>query len=268
MITGSICGCLVCRLEKSLIAELGHESSTTQYRLLTAPSLILSRFQNTLDLIEHLHTPDNLRDGSSADSTLVELLGLCSKSNDVSTWQRILLLVFIPTIHRTTSQVAAAFPSLERDDISQHVIAGLLEFLPSRELQLRRSHIAFTIARKLRRIAFRWAIRESRSAVSEEPERDRAACADVPLEVDPLQARLLLYQFLDNCQRAGWLSREERDLVFQSKVEGLSCPELARRNGHSSVAIQHRIQRLINRLKRLARKPLPDSARQLELFAR
>lgn len=268
MITGSNCGCLVCRLEKSLIAELGDESSTRQYRLLTAPSLILSRFENPLDLIDHLHAPDSIRDGSSGDSTLVELLGLCVKPNAESAWQRILPLVFIPTIHRTTSQVAATFPSLERDDISQRVIVALLEFLPSRELQVRRSHIAFTIARKLRRITFRWAIRESRGPASEESDRDRAVQTDGTLAAEPLHHRLLLYQFLDNCRRAGWLSREECDLLIQSKVEGVSCPELARRNGHSSVATQHRIQRVINRLRRLARKTLSDSARQLELFAR
>ena len=38
----------------------------------------------------------------------------------------------------------------------------------------------------------------------------------------------------------------ERRILTESKIEGLSCRELSQRNGHSAVAIQHRIQRLID----------------------
>jgi hypothetical protein len=44
--------------------------------------------------------------------------------------------------------------------------------------------------------------------------------------------------------------------------------ELARRDSHSAVAIQHRIQRLLDRLRRVAQRTGPRSSEQLELFPR
>jgi DNA-directed RNA polymerase specialized sigma24 family protein len=268
MMTGSSCDCLVCQLEKNLIAELDDERAGEEYRLLSASSAILARFQNSIDLIRHLHSPGSSNHGASDDLTLLELLRLSRKSGDSSIYRQILLLAFIPTIHRTKSQIAATFPSLARDDIAQHAIASLLEFLGSRELETRRSHIAFTIARKLRRLAFRWAIHESRAAPSDD--RARYAVGDAGRAAGPetLQAPALLCEFLDNCERARWLSSEERELVVLFKVEGVSCQELARRNGHSAVAIQHRIQRLLDRLRRLAKRRAGPWPEQLELFPR
>ena len=264
--TGSTCGCLVCQLEKSLVAELGDERAGGEYRLLTPPSAILSRFANSLELIQQLHTPGTPSHGPSGDLILLELLRLSRESSRHSMWQQILLLVFIPTIHRTTSQIAATFPSLARDDIAQHALATLLEFFGSRELQTRRSHIAFTIARKVRRVAFRSAIHESRLAASDDRDQSPSMRAGDAADADILYAEILLYQFLDNCQRAGSLSPEERNLLIQLKVEGISCQELASRNGHSAVAIQHRIQRSLDRLRRLAKMPPGPLAEQLELF--
>jgi DNA-directed RNA polymerase specialized sigma24 family protein len=268
MMTGSTCDCLVCQLEKTLIAELGDERACEEYRLLTAPSAILSRFANSLELIGQLHIPGTSSHGPSGDLILLELLRSSRESGVHRMWQQVLLLVFIPTIHRTTSQIAATFPSLARDDISQHALATLLEFLRSRELHRRHSHIAFTIARKIRRLAFRWAIHESRLAASDDRDQSPTLYAADAGGGNAVHATILLHQFLDNCQRAGWLSFEERDLLIQFKVEGISCRELASRNGHSAVAIQHRIQRSLDRLRRLAKIPAGLLPEQLELFPR
>ena len=83
---------------------------------------------------------------------------------------------------------------------------------------------------------------------------------------DDSHASILLGQFLDNCQRRGWLSTEERELLIEFKLEGISGPELARRNGHSVVAIRHRIQRLLDRLRRIAQSSGSGMPQQLNLF--
>jgi DNA-directed RNA polymerase specialized sigma24 family protein len=149
---------------------------------------------------------------------------------------------------------------LARDDISQHVVSVFLELLASNEFRACRSHVAFAISRKLRRHAFRWAIREARLAVARVME-------ETPIEEmddrEPLDAQVILQDFLDNCQTAGWLLDEERSLLIQLKVQGVSCRELASRNGHSAVAIQHKIQRVLDKLRRVAAKNPP---RQLEMF--
>jgi DNA-directed RNA polymerase specialized sigma24 family protein len=266
MMTGSTCDCLVCQLEKNLIAELSDERVSGEYRLLTAPTTPLSRFASPLELIEELHRPVISNHGPLGDLILRELLRFVRESSRQSMWQQILLLVFIPTIHRTTSQIAATFPAIVRDDVAQHALATLLEFLGSKELQTRQSHMAFTIARRVRRVAFRWAIHEARHTRSDDGNENVAMRADDAAGGDILHAEILLYQFLDDCQRAGWLSSQERNLLIKFKVEGVSCQELANRNGHSAVAIQHRIQRSLDRLRRLAKSPPGSLAEQLELF--
>jgi DNA-directed RNA polymerase specialized sigma24 family protein len=268
MMTGSSCDCLVCQLEKNLIAELGDDRAGEEYRLLSASSAILSRFRNPLDLVRHLHTPGSSNHGASGDLTLLELLRFRRESGAFSIYRQILLLAFIPTIHRTKSQIAATFPALARDDIAQHAVTTLLEFLGSRELEARRSHIAFTIARKLRRLAFRWAMHELRVAPSGDRVRMEVGSTGDAQRPQTLDAHVLLHEFLDNCERARWLSSEERELLVSFKVEGVSCQELARRNGHSAVAIQHRIQRLLDRLRRLAKRRAGPWPEQLELFPR
>jgi hypothetical protein len=256
MIAGSNCDCLVCRLEKTLIAGLGEEWTSEEWRLPAPQGGILPRFSNPLDLVRELHTPEDRKDSSSSDALLSELLKRNSSTPPPSVWQRLLLLVFIPTIHRTASQITAMFPTLARDDTSQHVVTVFLEFLDSTELQTRNSHVAFTI-------------HESRGVAPEEAEGDRIVYVEEAVAAEPRYAEVLLQQFLDNCEKMGWLTVEERNLLVRFKIEGVTCEELAGRNGHSAVAMQHRIGRLLDRLRRLAHRTRWErSPEQLELFPR
>jgi DNA-directed RNA polymerase specialized sigma24 family protein len=266
MMTASHCDCIVCRLEASLIAELSDDRSKEEFRLFAVSSPILASFQTTFKLIQQLHDQDNHQQNPSSDEVILHLLSNNTNAIFRSIWQRILLLVFIPTVHRTTSQIVGTFPSLTRDDTAQHILTVLLEFLDSEELHSRRSQLAFTIARKIRRSAFRWAIRESRRSLRD----DTDAVPPIPLETDACEENshpnILLRQFFDNCQRRGLLSIEERELLTKFKLEGISGPELARRNGHSAVAIRHRVQRVLGRLRRVAQTSGNGTAEQLNLF--
>lgn len=258
MRAGSKCRCLVCRVERQFIAEMESESAWRE-----APIHVdLRAFANPLDLVRALHAAGNPANIERSERLLRALVGENARASCGSFWQRLLLLAFIPAIHRTTSQVRMAFPSLAEDDVCQHAMAVLLEFLASKELQTLSSHLAFTVARRIRRGVFRWAIGESRLAA---PEEIQESSFEEPAGRETAEAATILGYFLDTCQRAGWLSREERQLLMQSKIQGLSYGELAMRNGHSAVAIQHRLQRVLERLRRVAKKSPP---RQLELFER
>jgi len=266
MMARSKCDCLVCRLEASLIAELSDDRGREQFRLLTASSRILSAFPTALDLTEHLHKGH--QQNSPSDPVLLELVARTAHAAFGPIAQTLLLLVFVPTIHRTTSQIAGTFPSLAREDTAQCLFTALLEFLRSKDLQSRHSHIAFTIARKIRRNGFRWAIRESRKALQNEADGTHATFLEAEASVEDSHSDVLLEQFLDRCQRSGWLSSEERQLLTQFKLERVSGPELARRSGLSVVAIRHRIQRVLGRLRRIARSRGLAQSEQLDLFSR
>jgi DNA-directed RNA polymerase specialized sigma24 family protein len=266
MMTTSHCDCIVCRLEASLIAELSDDRSKEEFRLFAVSSPILARFQTTFELIRQLHDQDNHQQNSYSDEVLLHLVSNNTDALFRSIWQRILLLVFIPTVHRTTSQIVGIFPSLTRDDTAQHILTVLLEFLDSKELHSRRSHLAFTIARKIRRSAFRWAIRESRRSMLDDMDAARPILLETDAGEENSHPNILLHRFFDNCQRRGLLSIEERELLTNFKLEGMSGPELARRNGHSAVSIRHRVQRVLGKLRRVAQTSGNGTPEQLNLF--
>lgn len=266
MMNASLCDCLVCQLESHLIAELSDNQSTEEFRLFASFRSTLSSFPTAFELIRSLHDYDHPEQTVSSDEILLDLLRRDIEPLYRPMWQRLLLLVFIPTVHRTTSQITSTFPQLTRDDTAQHIFTCLLEFLRSDELRLRRSHLAFIVARKIRRSAFRWAIRESRRSLSDQTILTRITPVRTDVTEDFFHSTGLLQQFLDDCQRRGWLSAEERELLTQFKLEGISGEELARRNGHTAVAIRHRIQRVLTRLRRVARAAHGAKSEQLNLF--
>lgn len=265
MMAGSDCDCLICRLEASLLDELNRQKGLEGYRLWAASSQILAAFSTARELIAHLHRHSDGQ-SSSVDAVIAELVRPGRNGSLDPIGQSLLLLVFVPTIHRTTTQITNAFPSLAREDTAQHLFAALLEFLHSTELRSHRSHLAFFVARKMRRSAFRWAIRESRLDLPTDWDPAPTASAESDESRDESHAAVVLAKFLDDCQRRGWLSEQERRLLAQFKLEGIRAAELARRSGHSSTAVHHRIQRLLDRLRRIARKPAGSMPEQLNLF--
>jgi len=72
----------------------------------------------------------------------------------------LLVLVFVPMLHRTVRRVAIWQPHLAEEDIVQQVLSALLEFLRSNEMRARQSHFAFAISRAVKRQVFAWAARE------------------------------------------------------------------------------------------------------------
>jgi hypothetical protein len=266
MMAGNDCDCLICRLEASFIAELNDDRSHEEFRLFAVSRSILSSFPTALELVRKLRDFDNRDQNPSSDEVLLDFLARMGDTSFRAMWQQLLLLVFIPTIHRTTSLITATFPLLTRDDTAQYLFTVFLEFLPSKELGSRRSHLGFTITRQIRRSAFRWAIREFRTSLRNETDGTRATILEADISDEDSRADILLEQFLGDCQRRGWLSSEERELLIQFKLEGISGPELARRAGHSAVAMRHRVQRLLDRLRRIAQPPGDGTSEQLDLF--
>lgn len=266
MIAGYSCDCLICRLEKHLIVALEQERTRADYRALVSLQTELSSFSSPVALVRELHEHPKYDHSSVADLLLIQVLRESCRGDPHPIWQQILLLLFIPTIHRTTTQIVMSFSSLARDDVSQHVLTMFLEILISHDLKSRNSHIAFTVARALRRKAFRWAIQESRGFARDDLDNLATETSERVLLQDAITPRVLLNEYLDACQRAGLLSAKDRALLISSKIEGLSYAELARRNGHTAIAIKRRIQRLIERLRRIATTNALDLPKQLELF--
>lgn len=247
----SACNCSICGVEQALIEELEEEKTAQQYHRLARESSILSGFPTALALLRRLRdTTTDENQGDSSDDILRELLRP-GESRGQELRQRLVLLILMPAVHRTSRQIAYGFPSLARDDIGQQLLTSILEILQSKPLLKQQSHFAFTITRLMRRHSFRWAIREGRLAPTQELAMPVIADA-VPEAGVGFETKVHLREFLRRCLYDGQLTETEHDLLMFFKIEGVSAEILAAREGLSEVAFRHRMQRVLDKLRRIA----------------
>jgi len=258
------CCCRVCELEHALLRELKGGHTENEYRTLALESSVLSAFPTSNDLLLHLRESQKTENHAPrSDEILGELLRM-NRNRQQEIWRHLLLLILMPAIHKTSSQIAAGFPSLTRDDIAQHIVTSVLETLLSRALQAQRSHFAFTISRAMRRSAFRWALREAGFTAAANLEE--TVLNELPVDADNnFEIKVMLSEFLARCLSSGLLSPSEHELLVLFKIQGVSSETLAARQQLSDVAFRRRMQRVIEKLRRAAQassmpRQRPDDA--------
>lgn len=248
------CCCPVCELERALLVEITRDLNQNEYRTLASESSILSAFPTGTDLLSHLRESYAAEAHvSGSDAILGELLRV-SRNPQSGMGRHLLLLILMPAIHRTSSQISAGFPSLMRDDIAQHLMTAVLDIISSPTMRTQTSHFAFTITRAMRRSAFRWAVREADLALAANVEE--TIFEDLPRDAGAsFEPKILLGEFLTRCLSSGLLSPLEHELLVLFKIRGVSSEVLAARQKVSDVAFRHRMQRVMEKLRRAARAP-------------
>jgi hypothetical protein len=258
----SHCRCLLCGMERHLTEQFAGAEGQNTYCQFATFSPVLSAFPAASDLISFLHTEHSAGNGiPSKDGILSELLRSTTNNGQSSTSRELLLLAFVPMLHRISRQVVTRCPALPPDDVAQQVVTALLESFGSPEFAERSSHLAFAIARFMRRNAFLWAERESRSSVyclGEVESLDRAPHRDGP---QPIERPAFLRHFLDRCRKRGILSGEDLKVLLQFKLDELPSADY-------SNASRQRMKRLLGKLRRAAKRPRRPKFddRQLRLF--
>lgn len=257
----SYCRCLLCAMERQLAGRFSEAQGMEDFCWLANSSLSLSVFPAASDLVAYLHSEGSNGNGSlSKDSVLRGLLLGAANTRNASTARELLLLVFVPMLHRLSRQVTSQCPALSPDDVAQHLVASFLESLGSVGWRDRSSHIAFAIARHLRRSAFLWAQRESRGWLQGEIGKDSLQSSAETDGAQPIERSALLCHFLDRCQKRGVLSAEDYELLVQFKLDD------TRGIGQSNASRQ-RMKRLVGKLRRAARpRQVKADDRQLHLF--
>jgi hypothetical protein len=248
-------------MERHLTEQFAGPEGQNAFRQFGTFSPLLSAFPAAADLIAYLHTEHSAGNGnSSKDGILAELLRGTTNNGRSSTSRELLLLAFVPMLHRITRQVVTRCPALAPDDVAQHAVTALLESFGSPEFAGRDSHLAFAIARLLRRNAFAWAERESRGKgygtdvvdLERAPHRNGA---------QTIEHTAVLRHFLDRCQQRGILSGEDLELLIQFKLGQSPSADY-------SNSSRQRMKRLLGKLRRAARRPRRPQVddRQLRLF--
>jgi len=239
------CHCTLCDIEAHLLSELTRLDSRFVNGLFSAYPALLEH-ATIGNLLSHLRTSP----ADAANDNLLREIFALRKTNPVFA-ESLLVLVFLPMLHRAVRLINRQQESLAEEDIAQQVLFFFLEFLGSAEMKTRRSHFAFAIAREVKRHIFEWAKRESRKAALLD-HADGEATAFIELE-DSFERYALLRHFLHRCLTKGMLAYSELDLLIQFKLDGNSGEELAALNGSSSNAVRQRFKRLLAKLRRLAR---------------
>jgi len=183
----------------------------------------------------------------SASEIVGSLIQSNSIDSEVELRNSVLVLSFIPMIHRTYREVSAWFREIESEDIAQQILTLFLELVDSASPNPMNDHLPIALTRALRKNAFRWAEWEKRHAVQRETEKSQVIAE--PSANDTFETVSILNDFLDHCCQIGILSQFERSLLVKIRIEGFLAKEVSSNNPVLSArAVECRIQRILKRL--------------------
>ena len=242
------CNCHICKIERHLVISLSEPHHLDGFSRLAQVAAPLASFQTAIALVEHLHTH---RDGEKSVPSASEVVGsLMQSSSLVSETElrnSVLVLSFVPMIHRTYREVRAWFREIEAEDIAQQILTLFLELVDSSGPITISNHLPIALTRTLRKNAFRWAEKEKRLTIQRE--FDKSQTGDEPGANDTFETVSVLNDFLDHCCQIGILSRFERDLLVKIRIDGFLTKEVSSSNPVLSArAVESRIQRILKRL--------------------
>jgi hypothetical protein len=239
------CDCSLCEIELRLLASLAIDEGDA-FQAFTESSHPQS-YSSVRDLVRLLRASPS---HAQSDRVLGELLK--ARATRPAFIDSLLVLVFVPMLHRTVRRVVIWRPQLAEEDVVQQALGVLLEFLRSDDMRVRRSHFAFAISRAVKRQVFAWVAREG----MKDAFVDHTGDALPPLPIDePFERQAQLHHFLHRCLTKGALTESEWDLLIQFKLEGAGNGEAphASNGNSSSNATRQRLKRLLAKLRRLAR---------------
>jgi hypothetical protein len=237
----SACDCVLCDIEVRLLASLLPEGATLAELPVSGQ---LQLFPSVPAFVQLLRASPA---AARSDELLRALVRL--RESRPACVEGLLILAFVPMLHRSIRRVAEYQPALAEEDITQQALSFLLEFLRSQELQKRESHFAFAISRAVKRQLFEWGRREGRKLAVLEQSGDGLPLLAVE---EPFEQFAQLGHFLHRCVARGTLTNAELDLLIHFKIEGSKGEDFESGNGRSSNALRQRLKRLLSKLRRLA----------------
>ena len=252
------CQCGICQVERDLLDSLRSQATRIQFQALASKYPALKKFDSPADLFTQLRDDEPLEIGTRADwnAILQALVNSIADGIAEETGQQLILLAFIPAIHRTYGEVCQLFPNLGAEDIAQQASLVFMEALRLPVVTNQNGYLPAALAKEFRRKLFRWAFSETRRSV---PSGEISSFHSEPAFDDGLEHAVVLDHLLSQAQRAGVLSEDECDLVRKFKCEGFSANELVSTNtGNTTNAVQMRLKRIFKKLRRevTASKPV------------
>ena len=157
------------------------------------------------------------------------------------------LLAFLPTLHATVRQVTRRYPSLTWDDAAQQAILVFLEFLHSTQFRRRISHLAFALARRVKRRTHAWARQEI--AFTDAP---ALSILHAGFDENSFERLVLLRHLLDAASARAVIDTADVQLLVQIKLDREPGEVFYEELGLTPNAFRQRVKRLLAKLRRMA----------------
>ena len=237
------CGCAICSTERSLEQHLSTPQGQGAYAFLRADRPPLVSFTSASSLLVFLRSMRHGNgSGEASDKIFRALREGLGKPGGIA--EMLILLALVPVLHATVSSFARTYPMLDREELSQQAIAHLIVLANSEDWRRHETHLAFSLARELRRGFSLWVQREARlfpeSSHGSTPERAISAAELFERDVE-------LKHFLARSVRSGALNKDDLHLLIEFKLEGAIEES---RNGPASNAVRQRMKRLLSKMRR------------------
>jgi hypothetical protein len=244
------CQCVVCHVEHDLLDSLSTQTARTHFQALAVNHPVLNHFNSPADVIAQLREHEDVEvvNHIAWNAILHALVNSIANGTAEEIGQQLLLLAFMPAIHRTYAEVCQRFRALPAEDIAQQASLVFMEAARSSFVTNQNGYLPVALAKEFRRRLFRWAFMETRRSL---PSEEISEIHPEPASDDNFEDAVLLEDFLSQWQRAGVLSQEQRDLLRKFKCEGFEAKELLGLNtGNTTNAVQMRLKRIVKKLRR------------------
>ena len=255
------CRCVVCQLERSLLNSLSTQAARTHFQALACNYPILNHFDSPADVISQLHEHERVEhvNHKAWNGILHALVDSIANRTAEDIGQQLLLLAYMPAIHKAYVEVCQQFPTLAAEDVAQQAALVLLEAARSPAMRSQNGYLPVALARDFHKRLIRWALGETRwsAQIQEEP-------IDVPGSPNAsFEDVATLEAFFQQAQEDGLLSDAECDLLLKLKYEGFEAKEMAEVLGtdplNSHRRLHRKLQTILTRLQRAARtRPMPS----------
>jgi len=244
------CVCTICSIERELEGGLASSSAGEAYAALRAAFPVLAPFPTASSVLAHTrHMRHSNGSGEASDRIFGALRDGLEKLGAIA--ETLLLLAVVPTLHATVSSFARACPTLNREDLAQQAVAIVLTHLHGHKWRGRETHLAYSLARELRRDVFLWAKNETRFV----PEPDSYSPAEPFVSAADLFERdVQLRHFLHRSLATGALDSDDLELLIEFKLEGGVQDQ---RHGPVTNAVRQRMKRLLCKMRRHAHVSKP-----------
>lgn len=241
-------GCLVCEVERNLLDSLRTEIARTQFDALVRKYPILGRFHSPADVIAQLHQHAERPNHNISNGILHAVVDSITTSTAEEIGQQLLLLAYMPAIHKAYVEICRAFPALAAEDVAQQATLVLLEAARSPAMHDQNGYLHIALARDFHKRLIRWAFGETRQSAPWE--EVSGVHPEFPSE-ENFEAAVLVGDLLSQLQRTGVLSPEECDLLRKFKLEGFEAGELVGSNAANTTnAVQMRLKRITKRVRK------------------